>query len=401
MDLEQRETSTIALDVPNNELFALIYMQKLIALTRRLLMFGTVALLSGALTSCLPGRFLWYNFANITDHCIFSSRPLKPSSKLWAFAEASTYTVPRTVTLKDREVPFEQMLKESKTVAYIIIRNDSIVYQHFLNGYQKTDIVASFSMAKSVTATLIGIALGEGIIGSVDDPITKYVPELKVRGFEGVTVKHLLQMTSGLAYSESYISPFSDAAAQYYGRRLERHVLHSKLKHPPGERFEYTSGTTQLLGYVLHRALATRQITLTDYLQQKIWEPAGMESAASWSTDKKDGLEKTFCCINAIAEDFARIGRLYLHKGYRDGTSLVPEAWVEASTRVDTSDGSAWFYQYQWWIGSKTEGDFFMNGHLGQYVYVNPKRNIVMVRLGKKEGGIPWQRLMRALAEAY
>jgi CubicO group peptidase (beta-lactamase class C family) len=354
------------------------------------------------LTSCLPARFAWYNFANITDHRIFPSRPLTPSSRPWHFDEASKYTAPKTITLKGKEFPFEQMLKDSKTVAFMIIRNDSIVYQNYLNGYKKTDIVASFSMAKSVTATLVGISLKEGILGNVDDPVTKYIPTLKPAGFDKVTLKHLLQMTSGLKYTESYISPFSDAAAQYYGRRLERHILKSKLKHAPGETFEYTSGTTQLLGYVLHKALASRQLTVTDYLQQKIWEPAGMVYSASWSIDKQEsGLEKTFCCINAVAEDFARIGRLYLHKGYRDDVSIVPESWVAASTAVDTSEASAWFYQYQWWIGSKMEGDFLMNGHLGQYVYVHPGKNLIIVRLGKKEGGIPWQRLMQTLAEVY
>ncbi len=367
------------------------------ALRTTLLFISLVFLTAG----CLPARFTWYNFANITDHKIFPNRSLAASNQPWEFYASPNPIEPKKIAYKEKEVNFDEFLHKSKTVAFIIIRNDTILSERYLNGYAENDVVASFSMAKSFTSALVGIAIEEGILGSENDTISQYIPELAKNGFNRVTIKHLLQMTSGLKYSESYISPFSDAAIQYYGRNLEKHLLKSKLKNNPGEKFAYTSGTTQLLGYVLHRALNAKGMTLTQYLQLKIWGPTGMESDASWSLDKKDGLEKTFCCINAIGRDFARMGRLYLHKGARGEHQIVPSSWVSKSTAIDTTDGSAWFYQYQWWLASKDQSDFLMNGHLGQFVYVHPAKNLIIVRLGKKEGKVRWTNFFKSMAEAY
>lgn len=353
------------------------------------------------LNSCLPGRFVWYNFSNISDHKIFQSRPLSPSPTPHQFKRSLVPKGPKSVNYKKKKnIPFEQMLQESGTVAFLVIRNDSILYDHYSNGHEAKAISASFSMAKSVVSMLFGIAMAEGKIKSVDEPVTNYLPELKENGFEKVKLEHLLQMTSGLHYTESYYSPFSDAAKQYYGLNLRKHALKSKLKHDPGTVFDYTSGTTQLLGLVVERAIAPK--TLTEYLQEKVWNPAGMNSGGSWSTDQKEkAMEKVFCCLNATAEDFARLGLVYLQNGAPDGKRIVPEDWVRQSTKVDSLNGSVWFYQYQWWIGSKTDGDYYMNGHLGQFVYVYPDKNLILVRLGKHEGKVPWVRLFRDMASKY
>jgi CubicO group peptidase (beta-lactamase class C family) len=172
-----------------------------------------------------------------------------------------------------------------------------------------------------------------------------------------------------------------------------------KLKHEPGKQFEYISGNTQLLGLVLERAL--KGTTVTQYLQNKLWTPLGMEFDASWSIDKKkDGLEKTFCCINARARDFAKIGRLYQNKGNWNGKQIVSKSWVEASTKLDTTEGSASYYQYQWWLPNPNV-DFMAEGILGQFVYVNPSKNLIIVRLGKKEGRINWWGFFTSLAALY
>jgi CubicO group peptidase (beta-lactamase class C family) len=155
------------------------------------------------------------------------------------------------------------------------------------------------------------------------------------------------------------------------------------------------SGNTQLLGFVLERALKTK--TVTQYLQEKLWTPLEMEYDASWSIDhEKQGTEKIFCCINARARDFAKIGRLYLNKGNWNGRQIVSEKWVAESTKVDTTAGSADYYQYQWWLPSKT-GDFNAEGILGQYIYVNPSKNVVIVRMGKKSGNVNWTDFFIAL----
>lgn len=351
-------------------------------------------------TSCQVGRFVFRNFANITDYRIFPSRPLHNDSVKFTFQQASQARFPKTITDKTQHtVNFEQYLEDNKSVAFLIIKNDTILYEKYFDHYEQESIVASFSMAKSVTSILIGCAIDDGFIKSVDEPVTNYVPELKKNGFEKVTLKHLLQMTSGLDFNESYVNPFGDAATFYYGRNLRKSITKMKLKSEPGKNFEYVSGSPQILGLVLERALKTK--TVTAYLQEKIWKPLGMEYDASWSLDrKKNGLEKTFCCINARARDFAKIGRLYLNKGNWNGKQIVSEKWVEESTRVNPADPGANFYRYQWWLPSAT-GDYMAEGILGQFVYVNPAKNMIIVRLGKKYGDADWPNIFMNLAEAY
>lgn len=349
-----------------------------------------------ALTGCQVGRFVFRNFANITDHKIFPARPLHNDSIKFTFypqAKAKPSLPIGDIT------SFKKYLEDNKTVAFLIVRNDTIQYEQYFDTYTEESVVASFSMAKSVTSILIGCAIDDGLIKSVDEPITNYIPELKKKGFEQVTIKHLLQMTSGLDFNESYVNPFGDAAAFYYGRNLRKQIEKMELKSEPGKRFEYVSGNTQLLGLVLERALKNK--TVTEYLQQKLWKPLGMEYDASWSLDKKkNGLEKTFCCLNARARDFAKLGRLYLNKGNWNGKQIVSQKWVEESTRVNPADGGVSYYRYQWWIPSPN-GDFMAEGILGQFIYVNPAKNLIIVRLGKKEGEADWSGTFQNIASRY
>lgn len=347
------------------------------------------------LSSCLAGRYVWYNFADINDHKKFPARPLNASATPFQFQQTSTGKFPKTIN----DIPFDQYLQEQKTVAFLIIHKDTIQYEQYFKGYDQQSIVPSFSMAKSVTSILIGCAIDDGLIQSIEEPITNYVPELAKNGLSKVRIRHLLQMNSGIQFDESYVNPFGDAASFYYGRRLRKAIGKIKLKNEPGKKFEYLSGNTQLLGLVLERAIKNK--TITDYLQEKLWTPLGMEYSASWSLDrKKDGLEKTFCCLNARARDFAKIGRLYKNKGNWNGTQIVSTNWVEQSTKLDTSEGSNPNYQYQWWLPSPNE-DFMAEGILGQFVYVHPSKDLIIVRLGKKEGKADWWNIFTTLAKVY
>jgi CubicO group peptidase (beta-lactamase class C family) len=347
------------------------------------------------LTSCQIGRFVFYNFADINDHKKFQSRPLTASTSPFNFQSGTKVKSPKKLD----NIPFEKYLEDNKTVAFLIIKNDTIQYEKYFKGYDKERIVPSFSMAKSVTSILIGCAIDDGLIKSVDEPITNYIPELKANGFDKVTIKHLLQMTSGIAFNESYVNPFGDAASFYYGLNLRKEIAQMKLKTEPGKKFEYVSGNTQLLGLILERSL--KEKTITSYLQEKIWTPLEMEYDASWSIDrKKNGLEKTFCCLNARARDFAKIGRLYKNKGNWNGKQIVSKKWVEESTKLDTTEGSASFYQYQWWLPTPNE-DFMAEGILGQFIYVNPAKDLIIVRLGKKEGKADWWGVFKSLAKVY
>ncbi|AOM79167.1 serine hydrolase domain-containing protein [Pedobacter steynii] len=352
------------------------------------------------LVSCKVARFVYYNFADIGDYKKFPSRSLNNTGQKFSFYQTEKGKFPKNINPDQHgEVPFDQYLEENNTVAFMIIQNDTIQYEKYFQGYNQAAIVPSFSMAKSVTSILIGCAINDGLIKSINEPVTNYIPELRKNGFEKVTLEHLLQMTSGLQFNEGYSNPFGEVATFYYGTNLRKATTELKLKRAPGEAFEYVSGNPQILGLVLERALKTKNITA--YLQEKIWQPLGMEYEASWSLDKKNnGLEKTFCCINARARDFAKIGRLYLNKGNWNGQQIVPESWVRQSTKVDTSKGSAWYYQYQWWLPTKN-GDFMAAGILGQYIYVNPAKNLIIVRLGKNKGTANWEQTFVNIATGY
>lgn len=338
-----------------------------------------------------------YNFADINDHKKFPSRTIEKPQESWTFATRDTLKPPRNIAADGVDMEWREFLKEYKSVAFLLIKNDTIIVEDYLYDYDRASVVPSFSMAKSVVSILVGIAIEEGYIESVQDPVTKYLPEMREE-FDQVTIEHLLQMTSGLDYNESYSNPFGDAATSYYGRNLTKMVNKSKLEMQPGERYSYVSGDTQILTNILSKSLGEKSVSA--YLEEKLWKPLGMEYDASWSLDRKDGMEKGFCCLNARARDFAKIGRLYLNKGSWNGEQIVPEKWVERSTELDTTEASEWNYQYQWWLGPG-ETDFYAEGILGQFIYVNPEHNIIAVRLGKKTGGVNWAKLMANLADAY
>lgn len=350
-----------------------------------------------ALSSCKFCRFVVYNFADINDYEKFPSRPLVSNETKFKFHSAVTGKYPKEVNWGTQPISFDKVLEDNNTVAFLIIKNDTIQYEKYFSGYSQESIIPSFSMAKSVTSILIGCAIDDGLIKSVNEPITNYLPEMQKNGFSNVTVKHLLQMTSGLDFNESYFNPFGEAASFYYGTDLKHEVSKLKLKRKPGEQFEYVSGNTQLLGEVLERALKGK--TITQYFQEKLWTPLEMEYDGSWSLDKeKNGTEKTFCCINARARDFAKIGRLYLNKGKWNGKQIVSEKWVQESTTIDTTQGGVTIYKYQWWLPTTT-GDFMAEGILGQYIYVNPSQNLLIVRMGKNNGKMNWQDFFVMLAK--
>jgi CubicO group peptidase (beta-lactamase class C family) len=255
-------------------------------------------------------------------------------------------------------------------------------------------------MAKSFLSILIGCAIDDGYIRSVDQPVTDFVPELAANGFERVAIRHLLQMTSGMDYVEND-NPFGIHPRFYYTTHLEDEILKLKLHGEPGQRYSYKSGENALLGLILTRALKTK--TITDYMQERLWEPLGMEYNGAWSLDHTgDGLEKTWCCLSATARDFAKFGRLYLNHGNWNGKQIVSQSWVEQSTKIDTSEGSPWNYQYQWWLVSKDSSAYMAIGHLEQYLYVDPAKQLIVVRLGKSPGNLErqdWLSILTFLSE--
>lgn len=353
------------------------------------------------LDACKMGRFIYYNFSDITDHKIFPARPLTAAPQPYQYPLHPQPQLPAAdiIFTKNDFGNWDNALTKTQSVAFIIIKDDTLQYEAYANQYDQSSIVASFSMAKSYIATLIGIAIHEGIIHSEQDPVTLYIPELEQQGFQNVTIQHLLQMTSGLDFDEQYYTPFAHAADFYYGTRLRSSIAKLSLKHQPGQRFEYVSGNSQLLGLILERALNGK--TITQYLQEKIWTPLGMQYDASWSIDrKKEGLEKTFCCLNARAIDFAKFGSLILHQGNWQGQQIIPTEFIAKIYGRDLSQGASEKYQYHFWKGNMPQ-DLMARGHLGQYIYIDPDINLIVVRLGAHIGGVDWPYIFHNVSLYY
>ena len=344
-----------------------------------------VCLVTILIGGCTCGKILRHRTSGIEDYSIFPYRELKASDMPFEFTTADSL-VAHSAFPAERRAELDQLLEKNDTVAFLVIRKDTLLFENYYHDHADTALSLSFSMAKSFLSILVGCAIDDGYIESVDQPVTDYVPELKTNGFDEVTLKHLLQMTSGMDYTESD-NPFGIHPRFYYGENLEEMLLELGLRRSPGKYFEYKSGDNQLLGLILSRALAP--VTITEYMQTRIWEPLGMEFGGMWSIDHESvGLEKTFCCLAARARDFAKLGGLYLNDGNWKGEQIVSAEWVRQSTRLDISDGSSWEYQYQWWLPDAYGTDFMAAGHLGQYVYVSPKHKMVLVRLGKSRGNL-------------
>jgi CubicO group peptidase (beta-lactamase class C family) len=287
----------------------------------------------------------------------------------------------------------EDDLEASETTAFLVVHDDKVLYERYFNGYDETSILTSFSMAKSFASALVGIAIDEGHIKSVEEPITNYLPELREKDerFESITIRHLLTMSSGIKYEEGGDLPWSEKADDtktYYATDLRELALeNSRIEGEPGEHFEYNNYNPLLIGMILERATG---ISVSRYLQQTLWKPVGMEADGSWSLDsKKSGFEKMESGVNARARDFARFGMLFAREGNWKGDQLISEGWIEQSTRADTSTDPSQDYQYFWWVNTLNGEDhhhFSARGKYGQYIYVNPEKDLVIVRLGKEEG---------------
>jgi CubicO group peptidase (beta-lactamase class C family) len=284
----------------------------------------------------------------------------------------------------------ERYLQASGTTAFLVVHDDKLLYERYFNGYDQRSVNTSFSMAKSFASALVGIAIDEGHIKSVDEPITNYIPELlkKDKRFKSITIRDLLTMSSGIKYEEGGFLPWSEAADDtktYYSTDLRELALNSQIEGKAGQYFEYNNYNPLLVGMILERATGMH---VARYLQQKFWRPMGMEADGSWSLDSKEnGFEKMESGVNARARDFARFGMLFAKEGNWRGKQLISRGWVEQSTRPDTSMDPSEDYQYFWWVNTPDgKNHFSAQGNYGQYIYVAPEKDLVIVRLGKEEG---------------
>jgi len=277
-------------------------------------------------------------------------------------------------------------LEELETIAFLVIKDDSLRYEKYFDGFEQASVTNSFSMAKTITSILTGIAIDEGKIKSVEQPVGDFLPQFKTGKNANLKIKHLLTMSSGMDFDEDYVSPFAYPAGAYYGSDLEKLTYKYKLIKEPGKIFEYLSGNTSLLGFILEKATG---MTLSDYASEKLWKPLGAEHPAYWSLDKENGHEKSYCCFNSNARDFARFGQLFLNGGKWNGNQIIAEDYVKKSIEpaklTDVNGEPNKCYGYSWWLMNyKGQDIYYERGILGQYIIVIPKEKMVIVRLGKK-----------------
>ena len=323
----------------------------------------------------------------------FKQRKIEAPTTAFYFKQAAKdYGLGQTIGVTSRDfkstnISLDSFTNTHETISFLIIRNDTILYERYRKKRTDTSLVSSFSLVKPIVSTLIGIAIDEGKIKSIDDKIIDYLPELKSKpGWDQITIKHLLHHTSGIRFSDNNLNPVSDNAQFYWGNNLRKEMLNMTLQCPPGTMFRYSSENTLLLGAILEKVSGT---TISKYLEEKIWKPLQMEAPAYWSLDRPDslGIEKVFCCLQARAIDFAKIGRLYLNGGNWNGKQIVSKSWVDYSTHPDPSGGNKHFYNNNWGIGPLKYGSFYAVGLYGQYVYVYPEKHIIIVRFGDTDIG--------------
>jgi CubicO group peptidase (beta-lactamase class C family) len=384
--------------------------------------FVVLASFYGAIYLLTPysgfARALVWMDADIKDYEKFPARTMNNAPPLFNFETvdsatqnqylrvldtivASQPSSPNTVT----RASFDELLASTETTAFLIIKDDRLIYENYFNGYERDSINTSFSVAKSFVSALVGISIDEGLIDSVDDPITKYIPELQNKDsrYSAITIKNLLSMASGLRYLEEE-TPFSDDTKTYYDPNLRAIALSAVIEGEPGERFHYNNYNYLLLGIILERATG---MPVAKYMEEKLWKPLGMEAPASWSLDSEtNGFEKMESGINARAIDFAKFGRLYLNNGSNwNGEQTISEKWVSTSTSANSTNDPSMEYQYGWWIYPPQDDvdnnrHFSARGNLGQFIYVALEERLVIVRHGYDFGNVNWISLFGSIAAA-
>ena len=315
--------------------------------------------------------------AYLSDYKNFENRVLDPSENPQPWPLHSRFN---TVSLNEVQ---EQINLDNQTAAFLVIKNDSLFFEKYYDGYSQDSKSNAFSMAKSYVSALLGKAIMDGYIKSLDQAVKDFIPELKGAYADEVTVGDLASMASGQRWDEAYYSPVSVTTAAYFVEDLEKLILDQPIDQAPGKSFIYKSGTTQLLAMVIVKATGKN---LTDYLYESFWNPMGAEHQALWQLDSEEnGMEKAYCCITSNARDFARLSKLYKNHGKWDGKILLDSTFIAKSLTPRFEDSPQ--YGYSWWLKNYKGYKVFMNrGHLGQYVITIPEENLILVRLGHSKG---------------
>jgi len=283
-----------------------------------------------------------------------------------------------------------KVIDSNDTHAFLVIQDGKLLYEKYWDNYDTARLSGSFSAAKSIISLLIGIALDEGKIKSLDEPVGNYLPHFKTAGLEKVRIKDLLTMSSGTNYKESDKGYFSMNASGYYGDDEEFMVSMMEAKEAPGVNWEYRSGDTQVLGLIVEKVFGDN---ISNLVSERFMKPMGAEVDALWLLDGSQKHEKAFCCFNGIARDYARFGQLVLNKGKWGSTQIVSEKYINEATQAASylkdpteNNNPVDYYGYQYWVFNYRGYQIPMqNGLFGQYVYIIPEKNAIVVRLGESK----------------
>ena len=316
----------------------------------------------------------------------FPARPVKAAAGAQALPEALAPIV-SSYQYRGIERQLDAFLERSATTAFIVIKDGTIVHEAYFQGNTEEDLVTSFSVAKSIVSTLVGVAIDEGLIESVNDPITKYVPDLVASGFDGVPIIDTLTMSSGVDFSEKYDDETTDAFTIYnklflHFRPITEVIKDYGSRRAAGQKFEYASINTQSLGQLVE---AVSDMSIADYLSAKIWQPMGATRDANWTTDNY-GNVLAFWGLNATARDFAKFAVLISNQGAGAGKQIVSADWIGRATSASAQRlgrgqiDQHWGYGYQWWLPKGSATDFAAIGIWGQFIYVDPASKTVIVK---------------------
>lgn len=316
------------------------------------------------------------NTANIDDAVVFDQRIIKAGvPQSWPVSpQYNRQPIPADLLAHHRQFG---------TAAWLVVHDGQVIQEQYFAPYTAESRTNSFSMAKTVVTMLAGAAVTDGYLLSFDEPVSDFIKEW-IRDPRGgkATFAQFSAMSSGHNWTESYYLPFNPTAELYYGSDMEPLVLQAGFERDPGKEYEYDSAGTQVLAIALTRALQRKEtnLTLTDYLSRKFWQPLGMEHDAIWTVDRPDGMEKAFCCISATARDFAKLGQLLLQGGQWQGKQLLDAGFIARMSQPDLQP----FYGHSLWMDLAYKHPFYLfQGHLGQYIIVVPSAKLVIVRLGQ------------------
>lgn len=371
-------------------------------------------LLISASSCTFTSRYILLNVPDVYDYKKLPVRTVKTvSNQAFKFYQSKepgmTKIAPfvyNNVTVKN----LDSFLENSKTTAFIVIRNDSILYENYFKGHTHNTYCKAFSASKVFISAMIGIAIDEGYIQSVNDPVLKYIPEIKDKRFSTLTISHCLALSSGIKTNNKQAFPWHDKVRIYYTKNLRGLISGIDYGKEPGKEYYAEEWSPVILALILERATGRN---ISSYLEEKIWKPLGMENDALFVTDTRiNGFEAANSGLIALPLDFARFGRLYLNKGIWNNQSIVPSAWIANTAMADTTslsfyrriqhyEGRDVYFNSMWWGLRKDNknSEYTASGHFGQRIYVSPEKNVVVVRFGTKDGDIDWTGFIMKLVE--